>query len=163
MKNTRCLLANVLQLLLGVLVLVFLSQAYLTWQTGIIDATASGYSLIDFSSNDAKYVFIAIANLVATIVACLMILLAFYNLLKCLNVLNVKNKTCDKVINVTNLFLGLLALVFAVVGFICLCVAAGEFTTYHLGWAGIVNFVLLLVLAVCPLFGACKNKSKKRK
>lgn len=164
MKNLKSFICNTAMLLLSVLFLVFMSQPHMT-SMGI---SGSGYDCIDFSGNDAKMVIMAIGLLLATIIACLLILSSIYGILRCFDV--IKSDKADKIIRLVNITLAIIAVVcmfLALIMDICIVVEANDnilgMTVLELGWAIGVNFVLSIGTLVATCLSNIGKKNKKAK
>ena len=157
MKNGKSLLVNGAIALVGVLVLVFMSQAYLSVAGFSI---GSGYDMMEISSGmPARYVVLALANIFVCVVAALLVLAAVLSILADCGV--IKSEKLAKVVNASKLVLTILAVVFAVLSLVMLIVINQKDMNgmASMGWALIVN----LVLAVLGLAAAVASKLLNKK
>ena len=155
MKNLKNLILNVTTCLLSVLFLIFMSQPHIVLEAG---GAGSGYNYIRFDSTDGKYVALAVGLLIATIIACVLLLTSIYGILRCFDV--IKANPADKVIRILNLVavvVGMIMITLAFVMDICIVVeyndkyAVLDVLKANIGWAIGVNFAFyaFTTVAVC--------------
>ena len=158
MKNVKSLLVNGAIALVGVLVLVFLSQAYLSVAGNSI---GSGYDMMEiYSGALARYIVLALANIFLCVVACLIVVAAVLSMLADCGV--IKNEKFAKVVGSSKLVLTILAVVFAVLSLVMLIVINEKdmYGMASMGWALIVNLVLVVLGLAVAVAGKLLNKKK---
>ena len=156
MKNAKLILTNCGLIILSILTLVFLSQGYVK----ILWGYSSGYDTIDFDANENRLIMTAISNLIITIIACLIIIVAFVGLLKAFNAIKMDKKT-EKVLNIINFVFAIVTLAFSIIGFSCLTSCISELG-FELGWAAIANLIIAAFVFVIALIQNLTCKSKKK-
>jgi len=174
MKNVKSFICNTVALLVSVLYLIFMGQPH---YVGVLlgkEVPNNGYQMINFSSSDGKVDAIAVGLLIATILACVLILTSIYGILRSFNV--VKANNTDKIVRWVNISVASLFVVFMALAFIMTISVVAEqnnklgetlakIASNKVGWGIVINFVLSIVslVAVCFDKGAKKaSKSKKK-
>lgn len=178
MKNVKSFICNTVALLVSVLYLIFMGQPGVglvqSLSLGGIETSntvwTSGYNLINFSSNDGKATALAVGLLIATILACVLILTSIYGILRSFNV--VKANNADKIVRWVNVSVTSLFVVFMSLALIMAICIVADFNSKvevllseKIGWGLVINFVLSIVslVAICFDKGAKKaSKSKKK-
>ena len=168
MKNLKSFILNGITCLLSVLFLIFMSQPHLT----LADASQSGYKLINFDSQDGKYIALAVGLLLATIIACILILTSIYGILRAFDV--IKANPADKIVRIVNLVaivIGMLMMTLALVMNICVVAdynskleklpeILAEGLNMTSGWAIGVNFTLYVFTTVAIALDKTCKKAK---
>lgn len=154
MKNLKLNLMYLFNIIIGVLLYVFLSQAYLTFKVespfGNDNTSASnGYDIIkNYFDGNGTEVMMALSNLLVAILAGLLILTSIYCLIVSLG--GIKKSKAYKFVNFINVILALAIVVFAAISLFCTIAEAndnslsmgGYSTGLSVGWAVIVNLVI---------------------
>ncbi len=172
MKNVKSFICNTVSLLVSVLFLIFMGQPH---YIGIVlgkEIPNNGYQMINFSSTDGKVDSIAIGLLIATILACVLILTSIYGILRSFNV--VKANNADKIVRWVNISVASLFVVFMALAFIMTISVVAEqnemlgetltkVVSNKVGWGVVVNFVLSIVSLVAICFDKGVKKAGKAK
>ena len=137
MKNLRSLIMNGILVLVGVLGLVFMSQAFAT----SFGASLSGFKYMELSGAGlpTEIVLTKVSVIINIIVLSAMILVALVNILVVCGL--IKSERVARILAITNIILAAIFLCANVMAMACL----GSFyadTGVKLGWALILNLVL---------------------
>lgn len=143
----RSVLMNAAVALFAVLMVVFVSQPYLTLSVMGFSMSGSGFDMIDFSGT-TKNSLLAVAVLLTVIAACVLFVAAVLNVLVDCGV--IKSEKFAKVARLLNVVAAVVTALFAVFALIMAIVNANDMGM-KTGWAVIVN-VVLAVLAPVVVF-----------
>ncbi len=162
MKNLKSVLVNAAVALVGVLFLVFMSQAYETIK--VFDTqTISGYDLTkttNFDLMDSKTKYMVVAGIFTIVFVCVLLLVSILNILTSLEV--IKSEKVAKILNIVNVVASALIVVFivSVLGIVADQLSGSPVAS--VGWALILNMILAVValaLTVFHLFVSLKKKN----
>ena len=166
MKDVKTTIMHAVNLVVGVLSYVFLSQSYISAKiAGAPNST--GYDLIDalFNSTDgtAASTMMALSAFLVSILAGLLIISSIYGLLVSFDV--VKNDKLTKIFRIVDLVLASLLVAFAMIALICTSAYISDMgmsAVLGIGWAEAVNFVIaFLALASAVANYIMMKKSSK--
>lgn len=176
MKNVRSFICNTVTLLVSVLFLIFMGQAHVGYVAKeVLGVSAgstwhTGYDYLSFSIDDGKTIALGVGLLIATILACVLILTAIYGILRSFNV--VKANKADKIVRYANLGVIVVFMVSMFLAFIMgICIVAEHnadevkslaFTAEY-GWALATNFVLAILSTVAVCMDKAPKKVKQTK
>lgn len=171
MKKFASSIFNIVSIAGAVLMYIFLSQPYFTWEIpgGFIEGKldlSSGYELIQnfIDSNDSKSVMVAVSLIILTIFAAIIILCSLVNLLSNMNV--IKNKKICKYSNYVNIASAVLMFIFVAIGFFIMVdmVNTDIDTGMKVAWAAILNLIIAFAMVVTTIlaYKFADNKKKKR-
>lgn len=144
----RSVLMNTAVALFAVLLLVFTSQAFMSYSVMGFTISRSGYDCINFSGT-TKTSLMAVAILLTVLAACLLFVAAVLNILVDCGV--VKNEKFAKVARLLNVVLAVVTAVFAVFALVMTIVNVKDTGIMKTGWGVIAN-VVLAVLAPVVVF-----------
>lgn len=172
MKDLKVTLLYVVNILMGILTYVFLSQPYMSTTTmgsGLGLANQSGYDIIDSlftsSGGTGTEVMLALSTFLVSIFAGVLIIASIYNLLVSFDV--VKNSKFTKVANIVNLVATAVLVAFGVIALSCDAANINNTLVnnvvpmenlYNVGWAVIVNLVMAVIALVSSVFGYLFSK-----
>lgn len=162
MKNLKSVITNGVLILVGVLFLIFMSQAYETTILNTTTSTKTGYNLIDttgFKYLNSKTQYMIVAGIFTVIFVSILLLVSILCLLTSLDV--IKNDKLAKILNIVNVVASALTLVFivSVLGVVADLIADAPGAS--IGWAVIMNLILsvvALVLTILPVITSLKKK-----
>ncbi len=157
MKDAKTTIMHAVNLVVGVLTYVFLSQPYMAAKVAGYPVS-SGYDLIDglFNSTGgtAASTMMALSTFFVSIIAGLLIISSIYGLLVSFDV--VKNDKHTKIFKIVDLVLTSLLVVFGMIALICtgayISETVGFSTLFAIGWAVIVNFVIAILALAASVF-----------
>lgn len=172
MKDLKVTLLYVVNILMGILTYVFLSQPYMSTTTmgsGLGLANQSGYDIIDSlftsSGGTGTEVMLALSTFLVSIFAGVLIIASIYNLLVSFDV--VKNSKFTKVANIVNLVATAVLVAFGVIALSCDAANINNTLVnnvvpmenlYNVGWAVIVNLVMAVIALVSSVLGYLFSK-----
>lgn len=162
MKNMKSALMYILNIVLGILTFVFLSQSYIAFDVlGRNVGNVTGYDIIgNYFEGNGNQVMMALSNLIVAIIAGVLILSSIYCLLATAGVIK-KPKAFGLIKTITTL-LAIASLVFAAISLFCTLGEISDMsqgnTGYKIGWAIIVNLVLSVILPIASFLGARFSK-----
>ncbi len=171
MKNLKALLVNVGLIVLGALMLVFMSQAYETAKATVAGVTMSdsvpGYDAISFEKGQSDAAnLLAVANILVIVFVSLLIIVAVLNLLTSCGV--IKNEKLANILHIASVALAVLAAVSAVLGLIGAAISASDLEkllggamTVKTGWACILNLVLGVLTAGVATYDFLTSRKAK--
>lgn len=162
MKNLKSVIMNVAVVLLGVLALVFMSQAYYTISMAGQSESATGFDFLE-SAKDAPsdYTLVQVSVIIGIVVLSIMMLVAIVNLLANLGV--IKSEKVAKILKFVNVAAAVLFVVFAVCALVGVANLVADTNAFvkmaSIGWACIANLVVAVVTAVATVLDlVVKNK-----
>lgn len=168
MKNLKSNLMYALNIIIGVLTYVFLSQSYITLNASLGNfggntSIANGYEIIsNYFEGDGTEVMMALSNLIVAILACILILSSIYCMLVNFGVL--KKSKAIKISNFINIIVSLALVVFGAISLFCtlghLDGLSSDGNGFIVGWAVIVNFVISTVALLTSFLGLRFSKKK---
>ena len=159
MKNLKSVITNAVLILVGVLFLVFMSQAY---ETVKYMGSITGYDFVEttgFKYLPTKTQYMVVSGIFTIIFVSVLLLVTILCLLTSLNV--IKNEKVAKILNIVNVVAAALTVVFAVSVLGVLADSISGATGVSVGWALILNVILsvvALVLTVLPVVTSLKKK-----
>ena len=175
MKNLKNVILNLSTIVIGALMLIFLSQPHFLLDGVVASYTSSGYDLLNFDGQSID-VFIAVSILMVIIFVCILMLNSIIGLLENFGV--IKNKKVLKINRYIACISSVLVLLFAMftiggIGYRASTATkfniagiefdVGELAPLSAGWAAILNFILAIALLAVVLLNKTKNVKTKSK
>lgn len=150
-KNIKSLVCNLVQLICPILMLIFLSQAYVT----LIGRTIwSGYSFISFDTESVMTIY-SIATVLTCIFAGLLIILTIISVLRDLKM--IKTARYDILLRKAKLIVNILLTITLLTALVCIGIKVSDVNIgMHIGWAVITNLVLGCVSMLAYLISRMK-------
>lgn len=165
MKGAKTTIMHAVNLIVGVLAYIFLSQPYIAAKVAGYPVN-NGYDIIDglFNSTGgtAASTMMALSTFLVSIVAGLLIISSIYGLLASFDI--VKNDKLTKVFKIIDLVLAALLAAFGMIALICtgayISENLGYSTLFAIGWAVVVNFVIAILSLAASTFNFIVAKKK---
>ena len=160
MKNLKSVITNAALILVGVLFLIFMSQAYESMK-GM--GSISGYDFTEttgFKYMPVKTQYMIVSAILTIVFVSVLLLVSILCLLTSLNV--IKNDKVAKILNIVNVVASALTVVFIVSVIGVLADSISGATGVSVGWALILNVILSVValgLTVLPFVTFLRKKN----